>query len=163
MLLAAFIAAMSWSLAVGVVAAAVPSSTVPPSTAVATTSTVVPSTTGPTGPTTSLTGVTGSAPGSQQSTTAKDPAQARLRWIIIGFFVLAAIILAGTVIFWWRTRPLAEQTETIEPSEPIDPTGLAAAPTSKGDAAPALIIPPVVVPESLRHVPMWSEDDPADR
>lgn len=114
-------------------------------------------------PTTSLTGVNGTTPSTQKSTAADDPAQSRLRLIIIAFFVLAAVILVATVVFWRRTRPVAGPSVTVVATTVQD-----RAPASGEVASPLPdperpIIPPVVVPESLRDVPMWSDDDPAPR
>lgn len=49
-----------------------------------------------------------------EGTAASDPAQARLRWIIIGLLVLAAVILSATIAFWFATRPPKVRVAVIQ-------------------------------------------------
>jgi flagellar basal body-associated protein FliL len=67
-----------------------------------------------------------------EGTAASDPAQARLRWIIIGLLALAAVILAATIAFWFATRPPKVRVEVVQ--QPV----IAPPPThSGGEAGPA--------------------------
>jgi flagellar basal body-associated protein FliL len=77
-----------------------------------------------------------------EGTAASDPAQARLRWIIIGLLALAAVILAATIAFWAATRPSKVRVEAVQqpviappPTEAGAEAGPNAAPAELGDDA----------------------------
>lgn len=100
------------------------------------------------GPTTSVTVTNSVFPGVEQSTTVDDPAQRRLRWIIVGLFVLAGVSLIFSIYFWYRTRGSRVPTEVGD--------GPATSEPEVGElGAPA----PSPIPDRLRDVPIWADDD----
>lgn len=73
-----------------------------------------------------------------EGTAAGDPAQAQLRWIMIGLLGLAGLILASTVAFWIRTRPPRVRVEEVARPVIAPPESEAAPPVpGAATAAPA--------------------------